>query len=437
MKWTRLKGKGHTRLPRLSATVVGIERVEDRPGSACHHGYGVAILLPERGEDRPESPSAARPQSTTVKRYRIQLLTLSLGVALTVSCVQRQQPVRIGYLLPLTGLAAQWGSAQRDGALLAVAETNDSGGVGGRTLDVIFMDSSCEVAAGLESMKKLIHQYGVPAVIGATCDAVTAVVAPMASSERVLLLCPLSTTTALAHAGPFLLRLMPSEALQGPPLAEWVASEGHRRAAVVTSGEPGASEILRRFGERLKTLGGNVVVTARYRTENLMVVVAEIRAASPDAVVCALSAQQGGAFLRALREEGLTLPVYGTSAWDAAVLADAAGDASDNARYLSAGVPGGTTYERFAARFRRAYAANPSPAATAGYEAVMLLKASISDLLERGLSVSGENLRGSLLAMAGFEGVTGTVVFDETGERTTGVFERIVASGRRRRRQSG
>ncbi|MEM3703518.1 MAG: ABC transporter substrate-binding protein, partial [Candidatus Bathyarchaeia archaeon] len=66
-------------------------------------------------------------------------------------------PIKIGYVLPLTGGSARLGEMEKQAALMAIEEINAKGGILGRKLEVIFEDDEGNSEKCLSVVKKLIE----------------------------------------------------------------------------------------------------------------------------------------------------------------------------------------------------------------------------------------------------------------------------------------
>lgn len=76
------------------------------------------------------------------------------------------QPIRIGSMVPLTGTSASDGREFRNGLIMAVNEINARGGVLGRTLEAVFIDTGSQTAETVvKAARTLIGQHRVNAII--------------------------------------------------------------------------------------------------------------------------------------------------------------------------------------------------------------------------------------------------------------------------------
>lgn len=66
------------------------------------------------------------------------------------------EPIKIGAILPLSGVLTYWGEPVFNGMKLAVEEINNSGGINGRTIKLITEDSLGDIKAGVSAANKLL-----------------------------------------------------------------------------------------------------------------------------------------------------------------------------------------------------------------------------------------------------------------------------------------
>lgn len=101
--------------------------------------------------------------------------TLSAASFMTAP-VWADDVVRVGLVLPLTGISATIGNQTRNGAQVAAERINETGGIealGGAQLQLIFADSQSRPDVGSSEVERLIQRENVSVVLGAFNSAVT------------------------------------------------------------------------------------------------------------------------------------------------------------------------------------------------------------------------------------------------------------------------
>jgi branched-chain amino acid transport system substrate-binding protein len=93
------------------------------------------------------------------------LSVLAAGMALCTSALAAD-PIKVGLSGPFTGGSSSMGVSMRDGAKLAVAEINKSGGVLGRQIELVERDDEAKNELGVQVTQELINKEQVVATLG-------------------------------------------------------------------------------------------------------------------------------------------------------------------------------------------------------------------------------------------------------------------------------
>lgn len=117
----------------------------------------------------------------------ILLLTFS---SVVVAADREGDPIKIGVIYGFTGAAQAWSENARMGLELARDEINDSGGVGGRKLELLFEDSKTDAAQSVAAYKKLVNVDQVKIVVGDIWAHLTKAILPLANKDRIILIAP-------------------------------------------------------------------------------------------------------------------------------------------------------------------------------------------------------------------------------------------------------
>jgi len=76
-------------------------------------------------------------------------------------------PYRFGLALPLTGPQASYGGDQIQAAQWAVVDINKAGGVNGKKLEMVVLDTQADPQVGIQAINRLVNVEKVPALITA------------------------------------------------------------------------------------------------------------------------------------------------------------------------------------------------------------------------------------------------------------------------------
>ncbi|MCI0566304.1 penicillin-binding protein activator [bacterium] len=339
----------------------------------------------------------------------ITLIVLILVVWLGFTFLQdggfgKGDVIKIGFMAPLTGDAASYGESIQRGVNLALKES------GLENIELITEDSKCEGTDAVNAINKLITADKVSAVLGEVCSGATLAAAPVAESNKIPLLSPVSSSPAITDAGEFIWRTFPSDALQGQFGAELVHKNGMGKLAILYGNEEygvGFEKVLR---ENFETLGGTVVASESFERQatDLRTQLAKIKTAKPDAIyVVSNSPSSAVAAIKQIKELDIEAALYGSEALKSDEIIKDAGDAAEGMIVTSVTLGSDDFIEKYKAEYG---GVEPEPFAAQGYDAFMV----IAEAIKTGAK-TGEEINAAL-ANVSFDGASGKIAFDRNGD---------------------
>ncbi len=224
--------------------------------------------------------------------------------------------LRIGYLLPETGTLAFYGPPTITAVELAVEDINEAGGVLGNPVELFSADEAGDAAVASTSVDRLLAD-GVDAIIGAVASGMSLAVIDKIIGAGVVQCSPANTSptfTTYDDQG-FYHRTAPTDALQGPVLAETMLGEGHARIALMARADDYGQGLADETEAALEEAGAEVVAKVIYDPEaaTYSAEVEQVAGAGPDAVAL-ISFDEAAQILQELIEAGLgpaDFPVFG------------------------------------------------------------------------------------------------------------------------------
>lgn len=155
----------------------------------------------------------------------VALLALLLSLP---SLALPAEVAKIGVNIPLTGSAADIGQYLLWGVEIAVAETNASGGVGGKPVQAVILDDETSPKKAAENVRMLIGQENVAAVLGpANSGNALAMIPIMQEAQKPLMLLTASATklTSIYRDAPknYIFRATLPDREQIKKLLDWAA----------------------------------------------------------------------------------------------------------------------------------------------------------------------------------------------------------------------
>ena len=364
----------------------------------------------------------------TLRRMAIGVAAaLAALVALPLHAQVEPVMLRIGHAAPTSGWLARVGIENENAARLAVQELNRRGlQLYGQPVafELISVDDAGEPTRARAAAQALVAA-GVVAVVGHLLSASSMAAAPVYAAAGIPQVSPSASISAFTHSGwPTAFRMLADDARMAAVLAHHaVGTLQLRRVAVVDDRSDWGRSIADAFAQALQGAGAQVVGRRQLQASSAaarLALVRELQALAPDALFFGGFDREAGPLLRQMRRQGLDARfIVGDGACTPDLVSYwAVGEAADDQVLcpLPAGVQGLDTPAM--AGFVAAYQAQfgnlvPEFYGAYAYDAVMAL----ADALLRAGSAAPEELLRALAQTRGYPGVTGTIGFDERGDR--------------------
>jgi len=215
-------------------------------------------------------------------------LALSLPAALLArgAFAQQKEPVRFGALMPTTGPEAGYGLDFVKTYEMAVKDINDNGGVSGRPLEMIVLDTQAKPELAINAANKLIDVDKVPVIITAWSSVVKAV-APIANRNAVLELNMGANSPDIANLGEYVYTVFPLAEVDVTALANYTKGKlGKSRAAVLYINNDTGIGGAKIYRDVFTKAGGEVVAFEGYdpKSTDFTGVLLKARVGNPDVV---------------------------------------------------------------------------------------------------------------------------------------------------------
>lgn len=322
----------------------------------------------------------------------------------------------------------------------------------GRDVEFDHQDDTCSAEGGTAAATALSSIPEIVAVIGTSCSGAGIPAAEILSSDGILMVSPSNTAPSLTSEAthqPFYARTAHNDEVQGLAMAQFVCEElGHATAATVHDGSPYAEQLQAVFATAFQEECDGEITLQEAITEgqtDFSGVLSSIGESQPDFFYYPIFVAEGALLTQQARTTaGLEeTDLAGADGMFADSFLEAAGDASEG-MYLSG--PdldfAGDFYED---EFIPAYAEisgedRPISVFHAhAFDAYNMIADAIEEVAIEGddgtLYIPRTALRDAFFATEGYEGITGTLTCDETGDCADprisvsqvqeGAFERI------------
>ena len=227
------------------------------------------------------------------------------------------QPIRIGFIAPLTGGSADFGNSARIGAQLAVEEINQVGGFLGRPFELVVRDDQGTPDVGRRIAEELVAGPAkVDFTIGYCNTGVAMKSIDVFQSHKHLLMVPCSQGTAVTRRYPpresYIFRVAPSDAINSKFLIAELVDRRKLRKVAVFADETGYGEGgLKDLTAELKARGLAPAYVARFPlgVTSLVTQMREAKAQGVDSIVVYAVGPEQAVAAKSRVEAGLAVPL--------------------------------------------------------------------------------------------------------------------------------
>jgi ABC-type branched-subunit amino acid transport system substrate-binding protein len=376
-----------------------------------------------RAVGTPRASEAARARSSALAAA----LRVSLAGALLV-CVAPQRSdaqetssepreVRIGYFGPDDPDHPVGGTLWM-GTTLAVEESNAAGGYQGLPFRLVQGWDESPWSGGAASVVRMVYREGVWALIGGIDGTSTHLAEQIVAKGRLALVDPASTDRTVNSANvPWIFSSMPADPVLMAALGDALLASPGRESFVLASATDHDSRIMAQeflsFVQREHS-GPQRHLEFRPGSPRIPELAKQIATSEAKAVVVLAGASDSAALVRALRAAGAGLILYGGPALGRRAFLDRARSAAEGA-HLPLSVQESALAEAFGERFEARWNAAPDYAASHAYDSTRLLVAAI-----RRAGLDRARIRAALADLSPWQGVSGTIRWDEIGRNARG-----------------
>lgn len=344
----------------------------------------------------------------------------------------------LGGIGPLTGAAATYGIAVKNGAQLAVDEINAAGGVNGIQLQLNFQDDEHDAEKAVNAYNNLRDKIKI--LVGTVTSNPCAAVASKTAEDNMFMLTPSgSSVECIKNDNAF--RICFSDPEQGTKSAQYIAENGiaSKVAVIYNSSDVYSQGIYETFAAEAQERELEIVAAEAFTKDSatdFSVQLQKIKDSGAELIFLPIYYQEAALILTQANKLGIDAKFFGCDGLDGVIdqlgadvaLADGvmlltpfAADASDEKTVA------------FTTAYKAAYNDEiPNQFAADAYDAVYTVKAAMekAQITDATISVSDlcEALKTAMTEIT-VEGVTGTMTWDETGAPTKDPKAMVIQDG--------
>jgi len=326
--------------------------------------------------------------------------------------------VKIGHVGPLTGGIAHLGKDNENGARLAIDEANAAGiKIDGKAVKFVLVaeDDQADPKVGTTVAQKLVDAK-VAGVVGHLNSGTSIPASPIYSQAGIPVISGSATNPKLTEQGfKTQFRVVGRDDQQGPAIASYLATNNKPKVVAVIDDATAYGEGI--ANEVEKTLkAAKITVLPREKgtdkTTDWKAILTKLRGRKPDAVFYGGMDATGGPLMKQGRELGMKAVFSFGDGACTDEMGKLAGEAAEGLLCSQAGIPAQAADKKFLDAYKKKFNADPILYSPLTYDAANLLIAA----MQKANSADPAKYLPELQKIS-FTGATGSIAFDEKGDR--------------------
>lgn len=301
----------------------------------------------------------------------------ALGLATSFALPAAAEDIKVGLLLPFSGVYASLGNEIETGFNLGLKEFGAETG-----FEVKREDTEVKPPVALGKAKKLILQERVDVMVGIVSSGVLGAVRDMVHGAGVPLIVANAGNDAATgtSCSPFITRMSFSNGQINRPMGTWMADQGVKKVFTLAPDYAAGRQMIDAFTESFTAAGGEIVgqeFTPFQKTQDFGPYLAQAKASGADAVYVFYAGGEAISFVKQYDSFGLKaeLPLYGSGFLTSPLYVNAQGTAAEGVITALHYAPtiDSEANAAFVAAFTAETGRAPSEFAVQGYDAARAL----------------------------------------------------------------
>ncbi|MDP9898132.1 ABC transporter substrate-binding protein [Variovorax ginsengisoli] len=332
--------------------------------------------------------------------------------------------LKIGVAEALSGGAAQYGTAIRNGFQLATDEINAAGGINGNKIVLVVEDEQGKKEDAINVFKKLIFQDNVLMVFGPTLSNSAQAADPIAQAAKTVAFGTSNTADGITSIGDYVFRNSVTEADVLPETLRVAIKNANIKKVAVLYGNDDVftKSGYDNFKKALDDLKLPVTTTETFAKGDVdfKAQLTKIKATNPDAIVLSALLAEGAPVMVQARQLGINVPFIGGNGMNSVKIFELAKGSSDNLYVGSPWSSSNATPEntKFIKAYSDKYKMAPDQFAAQAYDGMYIAAQALKTVKVSGNLTADRAALRDALPNVKWTGATGAFAFARAKDRT-------------------
>lgn len=352
------------------------------------------------------------------------LIALSVIVLVFAGCnscnqPKKNEPVKIGAVLPLTGKAAQYGVYFKQGSELALLDAIEDSLIKPEQVQLLIEDGKADAAASLSAFKKLVETDKISSCMVDLSNVILAV-KPVANQDSIVSINSSSFSSEIEDGNDFMFSVLPNAKQYGSYIGKFCFDNlKFKNAGVLFRNDAMGTSFNENFKSSFSAFGGTIVFEESHAVgeTDYKVIIQKIRNKKVDMILVASYGPEIASFAKQCKETNYNVLIVTYQGFFIKSALDAAGDAANGIICIASAFDPSSTDSKvieLKEKLKGKYNTDDlNYYLAAHYDGTMILLEAIAHG-----NKTGSEIRNYLITTKTFTGLTGTLTFDENGLAT-------------------
>lgn len=336
------------------------------------------------------------------------------------------ETIKIGALLPMTGTGAIYGECQYNGALLAVEETNQAGGVNGQKVELVLQDTKGDAKEGITTYSNIKNQIQTTIV---AMSGVVLSVGPLADKDKIVAMNIGAKSPKISQAGDYVFSTVQNSDGDEKVFAKFVKNNlGLNNIALISVNNDYGMGTSKAFSDSFIVEGGKIVANEKYEATatDFRTILTKVKAVKPEGIFL-VGYKEQGLLLKQATDLGLKTQWLAPEPFASPDIIALAGSSADGVIYHMPNLDPQTNEEpakSYFVNYKKRFGKEADFCSANSYDGVKLFIKAISKV-----GNDGEKIKDWLYSTKDWESTTGKSTFNANGDVTKNLTMMTVKDG--------
>lgn len=351
-------------------------------------------------------------------KFQLLMLVILSVVVITLiilNIFKKQNEIKIGIILPLTGPNAKYGQYMKEALDIAQDEINNQhNGINGNKIKLIFEDDQALPQNAVNVVQKFISDPDIPIIFGPWASSSVLAIAPIVNKAKIPVIAE-AQSPKIRDAGDYIFRIQPDSRYYLKTLVPFVKENLNLyRVAILYVNNDYGSDLARVFTEDFEKLGGKIIFSEGFTQNSIdfRSMLIKIKSLKPDGIFIPAYVE-AGYIMKQARELNIETQFLGSAPMENPEIVTIAGEASEGAIYAHHFDPDSPDpqVKKFEDEYRIRYGKQVEGYAALAYDGLYIISHIISKVGNDRTAI-----KDFLYKIQNFPGVTGYTSFDDHGD---------------------